>query len=116
MAYTKVKEDRFVRAKMRLQGEKKGWIYQNGWVLLFIVVCALTYFHFTEGKNVIIRSLDQHLGALKMEKSSLLDAQEDLLLQIHSQSDPAWIRLTLMKGLGLVPEGQLKVYFYGDND
>jgi hypothetical protein len=36
---------------------------------------------------------------------------EKLLRHINSQSDPAWIELTLMKGLGLVPEGQTKVYF-----
>lgn len=37
--------------------------------------------------------------------------QEDLVLQVNSQSDPEWIELTLMKGLGLVPDGQTKIVF-----
>ena len=49
-----------------------------------------------------------------MSKEFLLEEKEDLKLQINSQKDPAWIELTLMKGLGLVPEGQLKVYFTKD--
>ncbi|MCE2983850.1 MAG: hypothetical protein LW832_09830 [Parachlamydia sp.] len=48
---------------------------------------------------------------LQKEKRTALKRQEDLQLQINSQSDPAWIELTLMKGLGLVPEGEQKVYF-----
>ena len=31
--------------------------------------------------------------------------------QIMSQSDPNWIALTLIRVLGVVPEGQQKVYF-----
>lgn len=33
------------------------------------------------------------------------------MLEINSQSDPAWVELMLMKNLGLVPEGQIKVFF-----
>jgi hypothetical protein len=116
MAKIKVKEDRFVRVKTSACRGKRGWIYQNGWAVFFVAVCALTYFYCTSGKNVVIGSLDHYLSALEVEKAQLLDTREDLLLQIHSQSDPAWVRLTLMKGLGLVPEGQLKVYFHGDGD
>lgn len=49
--------------------------------------------------------------ALKAEQRLLEAVQEDLLLQINSQSDPAWVELILMKGLGLVPEGQTKAVF-----
>lgn len=37
--------------------------------------------------------------------------QEDLLLQLNSREDEAFIELTLMRRLGLVPEGQRKVHF-----
>jgi hypothetical protein len=37
-------------------------------------------------------------------------------LQINSQSDLAWIELTLMKGLGVAPEDSQKVYFFGESE
>lgn len=89
-------------------------IHHNWWVLLFIAACGFVYFNSAGKKDVIVASLESHLGKLRMEKALLLQEKEDLQLQIFSQSDPAWIQLTLMKGLGLVPEGQLKVYFQSD--
>lgn len=37
--------------------------------------------------------------------------QQELILQIESQTDPAWVEMVLKRNLGLVPEGQVKVYF-----
>jgi hypothetical protein len=90
-------------------------IAQNWWVLAFISICGVIYFNSVSKKNEILATLDQHLGALEKEKTAFVEEKEDLLLQINSQSDPNWIQLTLMKGLGLVPEGQLKVYFCSDD-
>ena len=39
------------------------------------------------------------------------EKQEELRLQIASQSDPAWVELLIKKQLGMVPSGQTKVYF-----
>lgn len=86
-------------------------VYSNGWVFLFIAACSLVYLHSGNKKDEVIATLDHQLHSLQEEKASLLQEKEDLLLQVNSQSDPAWIQLTLQKGLGLVPEGQLKVYF-----
>ncbi len=49
----------------------------------------------------------------EMEKISLLANQEkeELAHQIASQSDPAWIELVLLREVGVVPEGFLKVHF-----
>ncbi len=116
MAYTKTRDEHSGRTKLCAQRGRKGFIHQSWWVLLFSAACSLVYFNSVGKKNEVIASLDRHLGALKEEKTSLLQEKEDLLLQINSQSDPAWIQLTLMKGLGLVPEGQLKVYFLSDDD
>jgi hypothetical protein len=55
--------------------------------------------------------LKDKLRYLELEKQLVVQEHEDLILQINSQSDPAWIQMTLMKGMGLVPEGQQKVYF-----
>lgn len=95
--------------------DRRGFFSQNWWVIAFIALCSCVYFQSSGKKKMVIYSLDNQLAAMGEEKSALQQEKEDLLLQINSQSDPAWIQLTLMKGLGLVPEGQLKVYFYSDD-
>jgi cell division protein FtsL len=116
MAYAKEREERSLRTKLSSQKGKRNIIAQSWWVVLFICICSIVYAHASYKKNELIASLDEHLSTLKNEKDALLQEKEDLLLQINSQSDPAWIQLTLMKGLGLVPEGQLKVYFHSGDD
>jgi hypothetical protein len=116
MTQAKGKDEHSHRAKSRSQKGKRNFIGQSWWVILFIFLCGIVYSHASHKKNEVIATLDDHLGALNNEKDVLLQEKEDLLLQINSQSDPAWIQLTLMKGLGLVPDGQLKVYFSSDND
>ncbi len=92
----------------------KGIVAQNWWVAVFISVCALVYFNSVSKKDEVLCALEGRMDYLNAEKTALLQEKEDLLLQVNSQSDPAWIQLTLMKGLGLVPEGQLKVYFHNE--
>jgi hypothetical protein len=72
------------------------------------------YLHAMKKKRQVLEVLKCQLYALQSEKQFLLEEKQDLKLQINSQKDPAWIELTLMKGLGLVPEGQLKVHFTKD--
>lgn len=116
MTYEKVRDRCSLRANLCSKRENKGIIAQNWWVLVFISICSVVYLNAASKKNEIVTTLDRHLAALECEKTALTEEKEDLLLQIHSQSDPNWIQLTLMKGLGLVPEGQLKVYFCSDDD
>ena len=84
---------------------------QSWWVFLFLAVSSLFYFQGMQGKNLAYRELTRRLNELEMEKALALSEQDDLKLQIQSQSDPAWIQMMLMKGLGMVPDGQVKVYF-----
>lgn len=57
------------------------------------------------------RKLSEQWQELVRQKEKALSLNQSLQLQVNSQSDPAWIELTLMKGLGVVPEGQTKVLF-----
>lgn len=81
------------------------------WVILFMIACYAMYeralYH---SDNTYRQFYEQRLG-LEKEKQKLLDQQQELKLQIQSQNDPAWIELTLMRKLGLVPDGQTKIYF-----
>lgn len=81
------------------------------WTILFLLACYLAYEQGMRTWSKEYSMLKKRYLEVEEEKLRLLSIQEDLLLQINSQSDPAWVELMLIKGLGLVPEGQTKVYF-----
>lgn len=93
---------------------RKNVFFQYGWVILCMLCCCCMYVHAMNKKKQVVGELQVQMYALQSEKQLLLEEKKDLKLQINSQKDPAWIELILMKGLGLVPEGQLKVYFTRD--
>ena len=81
------------------------------WVILFCTVTAFGYFHSAKGKKQAIHSLCQRLHAMEKERVVAMQRRDDLQLRIASQNDPAWIEMILMRDLGVVPEGFLKVHF-----
>jgi hypothetical protein len=87
------------------------FVVKSCWVIAFSLLCAILYEKALSDRNQDFQALKEQMKHLQKEKRTALKRQEDLQLQINSQSDPAWIELTLMKGLGLVPEGEQKVYF-----
>jgi hypothetical protein len=72
---------------------------------------SIFYFHGMWKKDLAFQELQGRLTALKKERAALMVEREDLQTQIQSEQDPAYIEMVLMKGLGMVPEGQHKVYF-----
>jgi cell division protein FtsL len=84
---------------------------KSWWVITFIFICAILYEQGLKEREHLYKQLTEQLSQLQQEKQHALQQQQNLQRQIDSQSDIAWIELTLMKGLGLVPEGQQKVYF-----
>lgn len=91
------------------------WIRHYWWVAVFMAASCVVYTASKQQKEQVIASLDRQVACLQQAKVAALEEQQDLILQIDSQSDPAWVELTLMKVLGLVPEGYSKVYFYTEN-
>lgn len=95
----------------RLTRVFEAWFLKSWWVILFCLGC---YAAFERSSFVFHREYDRlscRKEQLSQQHAALLDHQDNLLRQINSQSDPAWIELTLIKILGLVPEGQKKVVF-----
>lgn len=80
-------------------------------MFLFIAVGSLFYLHGIYHKGQELAQLKGRFEILEKEKLLVLEEQKELCLQIQSQNDPAWIELILKKNLGMVPEGQVKVYF-----
>ena len=89
----------------------EGLLVRSWWVFLFMGICYLFYSQGVEKKRRDHEQLLAKLMDLEKEKRRLGEEKEDLRLQVKSQNDPKWIEMTLMKGLGLVPEGQVKIYF-----
>jgi hypothetical protein len=93
---------------------QRSWLHRYWWVIAFASLCGIVYLHAMRQKNVAYQEMAGRLQSLEKEKALAVVEQEDLLLQIQSQSDPAWVEMVLKRNLGLVPEGQTKVYFHQD--
>ena len=78
-------------------------------ILLFVILGL--YADGIRRKNVVVNRMESSLAKLECEKILAMQNQDDLRMQIASQSDPQWIEMVLMEKLGVVPEGQVKVYF-----
>lgn len=89
------------------------WVLGSWWIWLFVLFCFFCYEQAVKNLKEDFGKLEGQLESLQRELHDQLALQEDLRIQINSQSDPSWIELVLMKGLGLVPEGQIKVFFRG---
>ena len=85
---------------------KKWW-----WVGVFLVGAATLYSHAITTKKELAYSLDQEIDHLCLRKKELEELYEELSLCSSSRDDPAWVELVLMRDLGIVPEGYLKVHF-----
>jgi hypothetical protein len=62
-------------------------------------------------KRTALEEYSHLLLELTQLETSLASEKKQLLLNIASQDDPAWIEMILMRDLGVVPVGYLKVYF-----
>jgi hypothetical protein len=88
------------------------WLHRSWWVIVFVALCSVLYLHAMRQKEASYKEMMSRLEILQQEKVLAQAQQEELLLQIQSQSDPAWVELVLKRNLGMVPEGQTKVYFH----
>lgn len=81
------------------------------WTILIILLSYALYLHGMHKKKQMHSTLKAKVEVLENQLCAALEKREDLLLQINSQSDPAWTEILLKKHLGMVPSGQTKVYF-----
>ncbi len=92
----------------------KPWTEQWGWFFLVVGVFVLLYFYSIREKSRSYHETWVKLKELEKEKDEALKMQADLQLQIQSQSDPAWVEMVLKRNLGMVGEGEVKVYFHSE--
>jgi hypothetical protein len=87
------------------------FFFQWWWVVLFVLTVSLLYKKSVHAKTTLHQTLFEKRCDLERQKNKALTEKEELLLKLSSQSDPYWMEMTLMRGLGVVPEGQIKVLF-----
>ncbi|MBA3722920.1 MAG: hypothetical protein H0W88_11045 [Parachlamydiaceae bacterium] len=85
---------------------------RSWWVIAFIIFCGILYERGMQKRDIQFQHLSEQLVFIQKDKQKALQHQKKLQMQVNSQSDLAWVELALMKGLGVCPEDQQKVYFY----
>lgn len=97
---------------MDLEGEmSNSWWRKWWWALTFCLSVGFVYLHFIKQKKNDVAQLSIRLEDMEKKRGLALEERETLRLQIASQNDPSWIEMILMRDLGVVPEGWLKVHF-----
>lgn len=86
-------------------------VLKSWWVVAFCSLVAVGYAQAMKGRNSTLAELQFRMTEMEKEKRLALLEKEDLNDRIASQGDPAWIEMVLLKELGVVPEGFLKVHF-----
>lgn len=95
------------RPRMRFRGH----LVQSSWMIAFLLLSSAIYFQKSRKRDAAISELSFRMREMEKMKKSLCQEKEDLQLRLQSQSDPAWIEMILMRDLGVVPEGWIKVRF-----
>ncbi|HLB53179.1 MAG TPA: hypothetical protein VJK48_05690 [Chlamydiales bacterium] len=90
----------------------KSFSFREWWWVALSLFCLFFFYPIAmQSKKKEMERLSFQLQEKKVEKLSVLAEREDLQLQINSQNDPNWIEMLLIRDLGMVPEGWLKVHF-----
>ncbi|MDF2577592.1 MAG: hypothetical protein K0S74_1076 [Chlamydiales bacterium] len=87
---------------------------KSWWMILFIISAFCLFESSMAEKRIEQTKLSQQLATLQQKLYDVKELQADYQAQIASQNDHEWIELTLLKELGLVPEGYTKIYFEND--
>ncbi len=81
--------------------------------MAFCLCVSFVYSQSMKKKKASFAGCTFHLKEMEKELEGVSCEKEYLQLKIASQDDPAWIEMVLMRDLGVVPEGYLKVHFSG---
>ena len=89
----------------------KSWVLRSWWVIVFCTLCSAIFCQASHSRDQTRTELLGRIQIMQKEKMISMQENEQLNLQLQSESDPAWIETVLMKELGVVPEGWIKIHF-----
>lgn len=87
------------------------WVRGSLWMGALVLSALLWFIPAMKERRATVAELSYRLEKMEREKELAALEKEELLLQIASQSDPAWIEMVLLRELGMVPDGFMKVHF-----
>jgi hypothetical protein len=79
--------------------------------ILFLGGCLAAYLPARENRQSAISDAEFRLSETEKEIRGALAERDELISRLQSQDDPAWIEIVLMRDLGVVPDGWIKVHF-----
>ena len=90
---------------------KNSWLRTWWWTAAFCFSMLVIYGHKMKTQGSALHEANERMAEIERKTRVALKEKEDLALTLASQSDPAWIELVLLRQMGVVPEGFLKVHF-----
>ena len=84
---------------------------ESWWVLLFISFTFSGFVFSASSQKKIANEIQNKIELIKSQKDIALDEKELLEQKIFSKEDPDFIKMTLIRVLGVTPKGQRKVIF-----
>ena len=85
-------------------------ILKSWWTILFFFLSLFAYEQASARKDMELAKLKRKMQKIELAIKQASIKQEDLQRELASVDDDSSIELVLMQKLGLVPEGQTKIY------
>lgn len=93
------------------QSDLNGVLREYWWVLLFIFLTFGGFLFAASAQKRVAVEIEQKIHMLNSQKKRALEEKSYLEQKIGSFDDPNFVRMTLIKVLGVTPKGQQKVVF-----
>jgi len=86
-------------------------IKESWWVLLFITLTFSGFIYAASSQKKVAVEITEKIKQLQIEQHFANEEREYLEQKLHSCDDPDYVKMILIKVLGLTPKGQQKVIF-----
>lgn len=87
------------------------FVIRSWWVILLLMIGFFLFDQTSYHQKKIQKQLEEKVSLLIQKKEKAIAVQEDLKLQIFSEEDPDYLEMVLIKKLGLIRDGQTKIFF-----
>jgi hypothetical protein len=111
MADTVFQSGEFSNPRLRTASRTRSFFFRTWWIFAFFIFCTSFYLHGGRKRDAALTELFYRLQEMQKEKLIACQKRDELQLRLQSKNDPAWIEMILMRELGVVPEGWVKVHF-----